>query len=249
MSEMQPEPSFAAVQITFSQGWQVYDKILQYDYMDHQQVYGILRSHYQSLTEPFDLLELGCGDASQSVPALQGSLIRSYRGVDLSAVALQLAEAQVSRLQVPVLLQVSELLDYLQSCRDRFDQILVAFAVHHLSAKQKQAFWQAAGQCLQPGGQLLLADVFRLPNESRGQYLDRYQQLMQGQWSAMTATEQEFINTHIRQSDFPETDAEMQAWARAAGFTAIDCLYFGNADTQKIWRCSRPEGNKRAGLE
>lgn len=65
----------------------------------------------------------------------------------------------------------------------------------------------------------------------------------------MTATEQEFINTHIRQSDFPETDAEMQAWARAAGFTAIDCLYFGNADTQKIWRCSRPEGNKRAGLE
>ncbi|WP_338429714.1 class I SAM-dependent methyltransferase [Synechococcus elongatus] len=247
MVDSQPDASFAAVQTTFSQGWQVYDKILQHDYMDHQQVYGILQSHYQSLTAPFDLLELGCGDASQSVLALNGSLIRSYRGVDLSAVALQLAEAHVSQLRVPVLLQVGELLNYLQTCRDRFDQILVAFALHHLSAEQKQTFWQAAAQCLRTGGQLLLADVFRLPNESREQYLDRYQQFVVSQWSAMTATEQDFINAHIRQSDFPETDASMRDWAVAAGFTDLDCLYFGNADTQKIWRCSLPKTAKGLG--
>lgn len=240
MVDAQSESSFAAVKTAFSQGWQVYDKILQHDYMDHRRVYSLLRSHYQSLTTPFDLLELGCGDASQSVPALKGSLIRSYRGVDLSAVALQLAEAAVCQLQVPALLQVGELLDYLQSCGDRFDQLLVAFALHHLSAEQKQGFWQAAAQCLRPGGQLLLVDVFRLAAETRDQYLDRYQNLMQTDWSAMTAIEQDFINAHIRQSDFPETAAEMQAWATVAGFTTIEILYTGNADTQAIWRCSLP---------
>ena len=86
----------------FNRQWPVYQKFIDYDLMQHREVYGLLhRLLVEETAGPFRFLDVACGDASASVGALLGTRIASYHGIDLSGPALDLAREQVARLPCP----------------------------------------------------------------------------------------------------------------------------------------------------
>lgn len=90
----------------FRQQWQLYRKIIDHDYLGNDGAYVALRRFLeQEVARPYHFLDLACGDASGITKALTGTAIESYRGVDLSAPALELAKANLAVLPCPVSLE------------------------------------------------------------------------------------------------------------------------------------------------
>ena len=58
----------------FFDEWSVYDQVLDYNYMHHDDIYrdvqGFLADRYEN--RPFSLLDLGCGSARHLARALKG---------------------------------------------------------------------------------------------------------------------------------------------------------------------------------
>lgn len=55
----------------FNNQWILYQKILNNNYMGHQEIYDILHEFLLSnFQKPFKMLELGCGDATFTAKAL-----------------------------------------------------------------------------------------------------------------------------------------------------------------------------------
>jgi SAM-dependent methyltransferase len=212
-------PNLETVGDYFRTRWEIYREIVRRDYMDHEEIYRETRRFIvENYPNPFTLLELGCGDASSSSEMLKGTLIQSYTGIDLAPTGLALAAENLAWLNRSVELKQAEMLDFLHNTADTFDLILTSFALHHLSADGKQLLLKQCWQHLQPGGSLLLIDVFREEGETRPEYLTRYNDDMRTEWRALSSSEIDILVQHIESSDFPETERSIQQWAIESGF-------------------------------
>jgi ubiquinone/menaquinone biosynthesis C-methylase UbiE len=230
-----PAPDLQAVS-QFFQAWDSYQQILRYNYMEHQQIARVLHTYLQdSGSEPFSCFDLGCGDGSFSAQVFTGLSLASYTGVDLSQPALALAQKNFQGKFPTFQLIQADVLTFLRQRLEPVDVILSAFCLHHLSTEQKQLFLHQARRCLHPGGHFLWVDVVRQTGESREQYLQHYRQMMEQEWSLTTPEARTLILEHIRNSDYPETSLDLQAWAADAGFSQRERLYRGVQDTEEIW--------------
>lgn len=222
------------VQNCFNANWQIYQEIIRFNYMEHQEIYEFLRQYVaDNYLHPFSLLELGCGDASYSAKALSGTAIQTYIGVDISEIGLNLASQNLNRLNCSVQLKQQEMWEFLERCSSTFDLILISFALHHLSAEKKQALLQHCWQRLNPGGTLLLIDVFCQEQESRPEYLARYCNYIQSQWQKLPSQSIAVVTEHITNSDFPESEATLRMWATEIGFNQVELIYSGNQEVHK----------------
>ncbi len=80
----------------FQNQWEVYRKFLKYDYLSNAEACAALRRFLTGeVSRPYRFLDLACGDASGIVTALKATPIEHYRGVDLSAPALALAQGNL----------------------------------------------------------------------------------------------------------------------------------------------------------
>ncbi|HEX9444261.1 MAG TPA: GNAT family N-acetyltransferase [Candidatus Binatia bacterium] len=204
----------------FFDEWSIYDRVLDRDYMFHDAIYRdvglLLVERYAGRS--FAVLDLGCGSARHFSRALAGRSVSRYAGYDLSDVALAHARPNLARLGCPLDLRQGDLLEGLQADGERFDLIFCGFSLHHLSAADKERFFQSAFQRLEEGGLLLVVDTMREAEESRSVYLDRYLGWIRSEWKAMSAAELDAICEHIRNNDFPDTAASLRAMAARAGF-------------------------------
>jgi ubiquinone/menaquinone biosynthesis C-methylase UbiE len=75
----------------FETEWRIYKKLVDHNYLFHNEVYSCLREMLIKLQSPFRFLDIACGDAYGSVKALRGTLVSHYTGIDSSQVALDLA--------------------------------------------------------------------------------------------------------------------------------------------------------------
>lgn len=227
-------PDFATVADYFN-GWERYQQVIKHNYMEHVEIDRVL---HQYLTEraphPFSCLDLGCGDASFSARLLANLSPSAYTGVDLSATALELASQNLASLRIPISLKQQELQAFLSSCENRFDVILSSFSIHHLSSDLKQAYLAQVKQNLNPGGVLLLVDVFRQEGESRQSYIDRYRENIYTYWTEISPEVQQSLIQHIIDSDYPEPESSFIKWSQNVGFKDINLIYQDGHDTQKI---------------
>lgn len=222
----------------FNQNWQIYQKILQNNYMEHREIYSVLHEFLvYRVQKPFQLLDLGCGDASNTVSALIGTSIQTYYGIDLSQTAIALAFKNLAAILCPKTLiegdftaLVPQLLNTQQKC---FDIILASFSLHHLKLKQKDILINQLFQLLKPDGVLLLIDIVRQEAEDRNTYIDRYLKTVYQDWTALTPQEVLSIQTHKISSDFPETQKTLQQLALKHGFSRSECLY---QDSLERWQ-------------
>jgi len=204
----------------FFDQWSIYDQILAHNYMHHDDIFRdvqhLLADRYA--TEPFSLLDLGCGSARHLAQALQGRSVSRYVGYDLSDVALAHAARNLAGLGCPADLHQGDLLDGVRTGAETFDLVFTSFALHHLSSAQKAEFFQSAHERLNDGGILLLIDTMRDDGEERAIYLDRYCDWLRSRCKTLSPEALDFLCEHIRNNDFPETITDFGAMATKAGF-------------------------------
>jgi ubiquinone/menaquinone biosynthesis C-methylase UbiE len=233
------EPESNHLKEFFSQQWNIYQKVLNNNYMGHREIYSILHellvSYFQ---KPFKILDLGCGDASFISRALLNTNIASYHGVDLSIPALEIAKENLAIIQCDTTLipgdfsQLSSFLDSNQ--KNKFDAILMSFALHHQNFEQKYHFIEQLYNLLNSGGIFLLIDIIRQQEEDRATYIRRYLDGVQNYWSLINQEEYSMIEEHISSSDFPETQQTLQEISQKSGFTKFESLYCDPLNTTQL---------------
>ena len=76
----------------FFDQWEIYRKVVACDYLHHRGAYAAIGAILQRIERPFSLIDLGAGDASAMVSILPVCRLQKYEAVDISGVALGLAE-------------------------------------------------------------------------------------------------------------------------------------------------------------
>ena len=210
----------------FQDSWPVYRKIVDNNYMFHREIYGDITSFIGRCFQqrPISVLEMGCGDASQTAEALRNCRVSSYQGCDLSEVALGLAGQNLLPLSCPVNLVCTHMLEGLSQVDEPFDVVFSSFALHHLAYDEKRRFFDLSHRAMKQDGVLLLVDVMREEHEDLAVYLDAYLGYAAKQWRALGKEEFAAVFNHVSENDFPETLSEYAAMAEASGFSGVDPL-------------------------
>ena len=210
LTDVPAPPGIAA----FFQGWQLYQSVVQNNCMEHREIGTALRSVFESIDGEFSVLDLGCGDSSMAIKALEGLRVSRYTGVDLTAPALEIARANFRGTYLATWVHAN-MVDYIASCDQQFDVIMTSFAMHHLPADIKQSWLADIAKHLTPRGQLVLVDTCCPSGMSRDETVQTYLDLI-ADWPLSTA-DKATIATHMWSSDFPESEAFMEAALAAAG--------------------------------
>lgn len=222
----------------FFSAWEVYRAVIDNDCMEHRRIYPLVGEILQERTQPFTVLDLGCGDAAGTGPAMVGTAAARYVGVDSAAPALDFAARTLHGTQVLVDLRVQDMLEMVSSADEQFDVILASFALHHFPTEQKREFLRSARDRLAPGGEMLLVDVVRRDGETREAYLGRYETMVRT-WP-MDSSNQDRIIAHVTSFDFPEEVSTLAQWAPELGYAEAIEFYRGGSDTQAGWRLQTP---------
>lgn len=210
IQDVSAPPGIAA----FFQGWQLYQSVVQNNLMEHRQIGTALRSVFESIAPGFSVLDLGCGDSSMAIKALEGLRVSRYTGVDLTAPALEIARANFRGTYSATWVHAN-MVDYIASCDQQFDVIMTSFAMHHLTADIKQAWLMDIAKHLTPSGCLVLIDTCCPAGMSRDETVQVYLDLI-ADWP-LSPDDKSTIATHMWSSDFPESEAFMEAALADAG--------------------------------
>ena len=183
------------------------------------------------------MLDLGCGDACFTSKALLNTNVALYHGIDLSTPALEIAKENMVIIQCDTTFtegDFSQLLFELgQDKENKFDVILISFALHHLHLGEKDYFGQLKS-LLASDGVFVLIDIVLKAQEDRESYIRRYLDGVQKYWSLLSPQEYSMVDNHISSSDFPETQQILQEISQKSGFSRIDCLYKDPLDTTQL---------------
>jgi len=206
--------------------WQVYEKLVIHDYMDHRAFFNRLQTEIvERFDRPVAILDLGCGDLTPILPMLANLPLSQYVGIDESEAALALASQRLQALRAPGRLIKGDLLASLAEMEGVFDIILASFSLHHLAdSEDKRRTLAAARQHLSPEGFFALIDVFSAEAEPRDQYLERWITHAENRYVELQADEKELLFNHVRARDFPVSQATFQALGRQAGLEGFAVL-------------------------
>jgi SAM-dependent methyltransferase len=197
----------------FRDAWHVYRDVVDHNYMFHRELSAgtgeVLRERFG--TRP-------CGDASQSLRALEGVRIDAYHGCDLSEAALTQARANLQQRVAHPVLECRDLLATMVGLQGSFDVVFTSFAVHHLGQADKGRFFSEARRLIKGDGLLVLIDVVRDEGDDRSRYLDSYMNHARTHWRALDAADFQLVEDHVRTHDFPETLDTLSRLAADAGF-------------------------------
>jgi cyclopropane fatty-acyl-phospholipid synthase-like methyltransferase len=210
----------------FQDGWPIYRKIIDNNYMFHREIYGEVKSFIEQRFQqrPISVVEMGCGDASQTAEALRDCHVSLYQGYDLSEVALGLARQNLAPLACKVNLVCTHMLDGLSRVTEPFDVVFSSFAIHHLTFDEKRRFFNLSHRTMKQDGVLLLVDVMREEHEDLATYLDGYLGYAAKHWRALTQEEFSVVFKHVSENDFPEKPTAYETMAKENGFSGVNHL-------------------------
>ena len=213
----------------FAQQWASYRAVVEHDLMEHQAVAsataatleGWLKARPHDAAAP-RMVDLGCGDLALLAPLLQRLPLGSYTGLDLTPEVLPLAQQALGNVAYPCRWLEGDLLrwasDPAGDDAEPVDILHSAFAIHHLSAEEKQWLLERLRTRIAPGGLFIWVDVFRKPGESRDIYVQRYQQRIASSWPQLSAQQREHVSSHLAAYDHPADRAAIEATGKAAGW-------------------------------
>lgn len=204
----------------FEQRWQTYRTVVDHDLMEHQAITEVCAAVLQEwFADNPDrqgharLVDLGCGDLGQMAPVFGALPLAAYVGVDLTEPVLPLARTALGAVPFTSEFHHCDVQSFIAANREAVDLVHASFVLHHLDDDDKTEFLAALRQRVEPDGLFLWTDVFRIPGESRDDYLARYCSRIQTEWDAIGADARETIAAHIKEFDFP---ADRDHAARAA---------------------------------
>jgi ubiquinone/menaquinone biosynthesis C-methylase UbiE len=134
----------AGAMAQFQKQWNTYRKLVDGNCLSHREVSGILRHTLDDVfTSPFCFLDIACGDASMMKPALAGTKVRHYHGIDLSQQALDLAAANLADAPFEVDLDHSDFVEAMMRRPEHADAAWCGLSLHHLSTDDKLSLMKA----------------------------------------------------------------------------------------------------------
>jgi SAM-dependent methyltransferase len=206
--------------------WQVYEKLLIHDYMDHRAFFARLQAEIlDRFQRPIAILDLGCGDLTPVLPLLGAVPVQRYVGVDESGAALAIAAERLARLDVPGRLIRDDLRTALDGLTESFDVALASFSLHHLAdSGDKLLTLQRARRLLTGDGIFALIDVFCAEGEPRERYLERWIANADSRYMALQPAEKALLFDHVRARDFPLSLDAWRAFGRQAGLARVELL-------------------------
>lgn len=214
----------------FFNGWNLYRRIVDHDYLCHRSAKEALASWLDGFGRPFSFLDLGCGDASFSAGILTGRELISYTGMDISPVALDLARENTRELTASVSLVPGDFLTGIGSLPGSYDVIYIGLSLHHLPRAEKEFFFGELRRRTAPGGALLVYDPILSPGEVRDVFMGRWVDHAQWSWKALTVEELAGAVEHVTTSDFPEEITTLNRMAVRAGYRPAEILFTDRSD-------------------
>lgn len=229
----------ASVNEFFNDQWKLYQKALNNNYMGHREIYGVLQKFLiEYFPQPFAVLDLGCGDASFTCQAVLNTNIASYQGIDLSKVALEIAQSNMALIPCKktfIKEDFSKFVDELVQIQDNsFDVIMTSFALHHFNSEQKDWIMGQIFHLLNTGGVVIVIDIVRRAEETRESYIRRYLENVRQSWSLLSSQEFSMVEEHMTSSDFPETQATLYELAQKQNFTRFESIYSDPLETTQL---------------
>jgi cyclopropane fatty-acyl-phospholipid synthase-like methyltransferase len=214
-------PKLAAI---FVSSWNIYQKIITYNYMRHKEMAEKTRAAFNSayIKTPMRVLDFGCGDAQPIIPQLQLQPVSEYIGYDLSGSALEFAKQNLAAIPCKCLLRCAPMQSFSDIEMENFDIIHSSYAIHHLQDDEKINLLQACFNRLNNGGIMIVIDIFSNAGQKREAYIEEYIHNIETAWAMVTRDEKQQVYDHIRNYDLPVYTGDMAGWARAAGFTVTE---------------------------
>jgi len=214
----------SAVHAFFSQ-WDIYRLCIEHNMLFHREVGAILRCELLAKTEPFNFLDLACGDADLTTAALRGSKIGNYTGVDFSAPAVALAANKIAEFGIPRTLHEEDFTAFLRRNREQFNVIYLGLSLHHLECETKREMMNHLKRVTAPGGVFYLFEPILHGGEDREGYVARWTAAMDGPYDPFPSAARDALREHVRESERPESADEYLASAREAGFLSGEILF------------------------
>jgi len=206
--------------------WQIYEKLLIHDYMDHRAFFARLQAEVSSHFErPLAILDLGCGDLAPILPMLESVPVLRYVGVDESEGALAMAAKRLESLGLSGQLLHGDLLTMLDELSGPFDLVVASFSLHHLAdPADKLRTLQRAGRLLAADGLFALIDVFCEEEEPRERYLERWIANAEARYLELQPAERVILFDHVHARDFPLPLETWRAFGGQAGLSRCELL-------------------------
>ncbi len=204
--------------------WNAYQKLVDFNYMDHAGLFGRLAEEIESRFDaPISILDVGCGDAAPLDKWLGHLDISHYAGIDEATNALEMARTKLQSRGIPHSLHPGELTAVLPTLERKFDVIIMSFSLHHFdSPERKKGVLAQCRRLLKPGGMAAIIDVVKQEGESRNDFLGRCDRRIKAVYEELTAEELDIILHHIWEADFPESFSTFQEIGKQAGYTRVD---------------------------
>ena len=213
----------------FAQQWASYRAVVEHDLMEHQAVAAATTAALEGWlaarpegAAAAQMVDLGCGDLALLAPALRRLPLGSYTGLDLTPQVLPLAQQALGEVPYPCRWVEGDLLGWASqtaaSGEAPVEILHSAFAIHHLSEREKQTLLEGLRSRIAPGGLFIWVDVFREPGESRDSYLQRYLQRVATAWVQLSSEQREHVSQHLATYDNPAERGAIEATAEAAGW-------------------------------
>ncbi len=224
---------------TFFSNWEVYRLCIEHNTLHHREVGGILRKELAGRGEPFDFLDLACGDAELTARALAGTRVRSYTGVDFSAPAIGIACAKVAALGCPSAFHETDFASYLHRNDSVFDVIYLGLSLHHLARGEKDETMRQICRATATGGAFYLFEPVLRGHESRDECLAEwhaYIEMPDGPYADFPPEARESLWQHVSTSDFPESEETYLAIASDAGFSRGERLFTDAKNFYSLFR-------------
>jgi ubiquinone/menaquinone biosynthesis C-methylase UbiE len=220
----------------FRQQWEVYRKLVDNEYIFHDEAYGVLRRVLvDEVAKPFRFLDLACGDAGAVVRALKGTQVAHYHGVDLAKPALDLARRNLDALGCELELEQGDFVEAMRARPEPADVVWIGLSLHHLATPDKRTLMSEIRGVLGEGGRFLIYEPTMPDGEERQGYLERYDRECRPLWTALTPAEYEAAMAHVRSSDLPETVSSWVALGREAGFSAVQERFKAPTDLFRLF--------------
>jgi ubiquinone/menaquinone biosynthesis C-methylase UbiE len=222
----------------FFDQWHIYRRVLELDYLHHRAAYAALTQALAGMGRPFSFLDLGAGDAVCTTRVLASLPVTRYEAVDLSAVALKLAEENAAPLMCPKTFTHANFMERIGAGGEPFDVIFIGLSLHHLPARDKRAFFPKLRALLAEGGSFFCYEPIREPDESRDAVLARWWRHVESAWTELSPAELASVKDHVFGNDYPEPIADFETIAREAGFRSFEVLY---TDEQQLYALFRAD--------
>ncbi len=210
----------------FFDQWALYVNGMENNCLFHREAYAALRQLIKDrFNGLFSMLDLGCGDARFMSGALKGTAVASYHGVDLSEVALSFARKNLKGAGYRKIFTVADFTEFVRGAREETELIWIGLSLHHLPRPQKEIFAKDCRGLLKKDGCLVVYEPSRLEDETREEFLVRWERMARSEWKALSAEEIDAIYRHVAVADYPESLSGYQEVARGAGFGKTELIF------------------------